>query len=234
MKTLGIIGGMSWESTALYYEALNRGIAKRLGGLHSAKLVLGNVDFQEIVDFQLSDSWDAAGALLADIAANLVAAGAEGIALAVNTMHKVAPQIQARINVPFIDIRDVVAKTIIARKATSVGLLGTRYVVEQPFYGDRIANSASCKVLRASEESNLFVHRVIYEELSKGEVTEEARLKVLDILRDLRERGAEMAVMGCTELPMLRLDDVSPIPLLDSTALHVEACLAFMIDTSSP
>lgn len=228
MKTLGIIGGMSWESTALYYEALNRGVARRLGGLHSAKLILASVDFQEIVDLQQAGLWDDAGTILADAAKRLVAGGAEAIALAVNTMHKVAPQIRAAIDVPFIDIRDVVASDTRARNASRIGLLGTMYVVEQPFYGDHIEAVGACKVLRPSSEDKVSVHRIIYDELSRGIVTEQSRGRVLGILEKLRDDGAEAVVLGCTELPMLRLDGLSPIPLIDSTALHVEACLTAM------
>jgi aspartate racemase len=229
MKTLGLVGGMSWESTALYYEALNRGIAQRLGGFHSAKLVLGSVDFHDVVELQKTGSWDAAGALLAEVAQRLVAGGAEAIALAVNTMHKVAPQVQAAIDVPFIDIRDAIAVDVRALKASRVGLLGTRYVVEQAFYGDRIESAGSCQVVRASAEDNAFVHGVIYDELCRGVVTEPSRDRVLDIIKVLKQQGADAVVLGCTELPMLRLTDVSPIPLLDSTALHVDACLDFMV-----
>jgi aspartate racemase len=228
MKTLGIIGGMSWESTALYYEALNRGVAKRLGGLHSAKLMLASVDFQEIVDFQQAGSWNEAGALLADVARRLVAGGAEAIALAVNTMHVVAPQIRAAVEVPFLDIRDAVAGEIRNRKASRIGLLGTRYVIEQPFYGDQIEALSGSEVIRANGEDNSFVHGIIYGELSKGIVSEQSRDRVLQIIEKLSRDGAEAMVLGCTELPMLRLAAQSPIALIDSTATHVEACLAFM------
>ena len=228
MKTLGVIGGMSWESTALYYAALNRGVAGKLGGLHSAKLLLASVNFNEIVELQQAGRWEEAGSLLANISSQLVGAGAQAIALAVNTMHKVAPQIQAAVDVPFIDIRDVIAHAIRSTNATKVGLLGTRYVVEQPFYGDHIEAAADCKIMRPNGEDNLFVHNVIYNELSCGTVTESSRGRVLDILKKLYDNGAKSAVLGCTELPMLHLDDQSPIPLIDSTALHVEACLSFM------
>jgi aspartate racemase len=227
MKTLGIIGGMSWESTSLYYAALNRGVTRRLGQAHSAKLVLASLDFQDIIDLQLAGSWDDAGELLAGTARRLVAGGAEAIALAVNTMHKVAPQIEAAVDVPFIDIRDAVAAVIGARKAKRVALLGTHYVVEEPFYGDYLEKAGACKILRPDGEDNRFVHRIIYGELSRGIVSEATRVRVLGILGKLRDVGAEAAVLGCTELPMLQLAEQSPIPLIDSTAVHVEACLDF-------
>ncbi len=228
MRTLGLIGGMSWESSALYYAALNRGVAQRLGGLHSAKLLLGSVDFHEIVEMQKAAAWDEAGALLADVARSLVAGGAQAIALAVNTMHKVAPQVRAAIGVPFIDIRDAVAAEVRAKSAGRVGLLGTRYVVEQPFYGEQIEAAGACKILRAPADDNESVHRIIYDELCLGVVNEASCGRVLGIVQDLQRQGAESVVLACTELPMLNLGERSPVPLINSTAIHVDACLDFM------
>ncbi|SNT32528.1 aspartate racemase [Tardiphaga sp. OK246] len=229
MKTLGLIGGMSWESTALYYSGLNRGVSARLGGLHSAKMVLANVDFQEIVEFQQSGHWDEAGIFLADIATKLVAAGAEGIALAVNTMHKVAPAVAAAVKVPFLDIRDAIAKDLRSKNIVVSGLLGTGYVMQEDFYRSHLEDAAGGGVLVPEKQVAADLNQIIYDELSKGVVNDKARSRVLDMIGDLHRQGAGAVILGCTELPMLALDSSSPIPLLDSTALHIEMCLNFML-----
>lgn len=228
MKTLGLIGGMSWESTALYYGQLNKGIGERLGGLHSAKMMMANVDFQEIVDLQRTGQWTKAGAILADCAARLQSAGAEGVALAVNTMHKVAPQIVACLDIPFIDIRDAIAAELKANGIGVSGLLGTGYVMEDEFYRVHIEKAAQCKIVVPKEQGASTLNHIIYGELSKGVVTDVSKSKVAGLIGELQAAGAEGVILGCTELPMLQLDRMCPVPLFDSTALHVKACLDFM------
>jgi len=230
MKTLGIIGGMSWESTSLYYSALNKGVASRLGGLHSAKLILASVDFHEIVELQRAGRWDEAGVLLADIATRLVAAGAEGLALAVNTMHLVAPQITASIKIPFLDIRDAIANDLRTRNISTAGLLGTGYVMEEGFYRRHIEAGANCEVLIPSGSGVTDMNEIIYGELSKGMVAERSRKKVIEMIGEFQRRGAQSVILGCTELPMLELEHDSPLPLLDSMALHVNTCLDLMLE----
>jgi aspartate racemase len=230
MKTLGLIGGMSWESTALYYAALNRGVAARLGGLHSAKLLIGSVDFAEVVALQKADDWEGAGALLAGVARGLEAGGADVLALAVNTMHKVAPAVRAATSLPLVDIRTVVADAVRARGLRRVALLGTRYVVEQAFYAGPLSAEGGCAVMRGTPEDRSLVHDAIYGELSLGVVRDDTRKAVADILTRMQADGAEGAVLACTELPMLELQALVPsMPLLDSTALHAEACVEAML-----
>lgn len=230
MRTLGLIGGMSWESTALYYAEINRNIAQRLGGLNSAKIILGSVNFAEIVAFQQSGNWDGAGASLADLARNLEAAGANIIALAVNTMHKVAPRIQEVTQLPFIDIRTVVAEAVRKKELKRVALLGTSYVMEESFYVDKLSAEGQVDIVMPELSDRLAIHNAIYKELSLGQVRESTRQNMLKILSSLKSRGAEGAVLACTELAMLRLDQlISDFPLFDSTGLHCVACVEAII-----
>lgn len=230
MKTLGLIGGMSWESTALYYTAINRAIGTRLGALHSAKVVVSSVDFQEIVELQRADKWDEAGNLLAHEALRLKAAGVDYLALAVNTMHKVVPAIRSACDLPLIDIRSAVAEQIGSRRLRRVALLSTRYVVEQGFYGEQIAAEARCEIVRPEPTDRSFIHAAIYDELTKGLVSRNTREQVAGILRKLQSDGADGAILACTELPMLDLQPLVPgLPLVDSTAVHTTACVDAML-----
>lgn len=224
MKRIGLLGGMSWESTALYYRLLNEGVAERLGGLHSADLVLASVDFAPIAQLQADGRWDEAGAALAGRARTLEAAGADLVLLCTNTMHKVADHIQAAVNIPLLHIVDITAHA--ARRAgfSRVGLVATRFTMEQPFYRDRMATHG-VDVLAPDEPGRDLVHRVIYDELCRGIVTESSRQQVRAVIEGLAARGAEAVILGCTEIELLISQDDCPIPALPTTALHATAAI---------
>jgi aspartate racemase len=223
MKTIGLIGGMSWESTVPYYQVINRTIAERLGGLHSAKLLLSSVDFHEMERLQHDGRWAEAGALLAEEAARLERAGAEFIVLCTNTMHKVAPALEARIRIPLLHIADPTARTIVSRGMKTVGLLGTRFTMEESFYRARLEERHGLRVLVPPEPDRAIVHRVIYEELCRGKVLDTSREKYRGIMAGLAARGAHCLILGCTEIAMLVGEADATLPLFDTTALHARA-----------
>jgi aspartate racemase len=219
MKTLGLIGGMSWESTALYYRLINETVKQRLGGLHSARLVLHSVDFHDIEVLQRAARWEQAGVLLAGAARSLVAAGAEALVLCTNTMHKVADAIERAVPVPLLHIADPTAAAIKAAGLSRVGLLGTGFTMEQDFYRERLRQrGVECLVPPAPERQ--VVHRVIYEELCLGVVREESRAQYRRIIRDLVAGGAEGIILGCTEIGMLVGAQDAAVPLFDTAHLH--------------
>ncbi|MFV3333813.1 aspartate/glutamate racemase family protein [Pseudomonas sp. NY15437] len=220
MKTIGLIGGMSWESTIPYYRQINERIKERLGGLHSAKVALYSVDFHEIERLQHAGDWDAAGRVLADAARSLKAAGADFLVLCTNTMHKVAPAIEAAVDIPLLHIADPTAEAIRAAGVSTVGLLGTRFTMEQAFYKDRLADRFGLKVLTPSEADRGVVHRIIYEELCLGRIRDESRDEYRRIIGALVEQGAEAVILGCTEISLLVGPQDASVPLFDTTALH--------------
>jgi aspartate racemase len=222
MKTLGLIGGMSWESTMPYYRIVNERVRERLGGLHSAKLVLHSVDFAAIEALQRADDWDAAGAILADAARGLRAAGAEAIVVCTNTMHLVAPAIEAAVDVPLLHIADATAARIRAAGLDTVALLGTRFTMERDFYRARI-EAAGIAVLTPDAADRETVHRVIYEELCLGRIREESRDAYRRIIAGLVARGAQGAILGCTEIGLLIGESDAPVPLFDTARIHAEA-----------
>ena len=228
MNLLGIIGGMSWTSTAEYYRLLNEGVAARLGGLHSARLLLHSVDFAEVAAMQKAGQWDEAGELLADAARGLQRAGAGALLLATNTMHKVAPQIEAATGVPLLHIADVTARAIRAAGLTRVGLLGTAFTMEQDFYSSMLAEHG-IETLIPGEAQRAEVHRVIFDELCRNVVLDASRGTYRAIMRELVERGVQGVVLGCTEITLLIGQADSPVPVFDTTALHVEAALDWML-----
>ena len=221
MKTIGLIGGMSWESTAHYYRVINQETAARLGGLHSAPLIVHSVDFAPIAEMQTAGDWDGAGRQLASIARKLEAAGAEVIGLATNTMHIVADQITAAIAVPFIHIADPTADALTADGFETVGLLGTRFTMEMSFYRDRLAGRGLRSLIPEVDRTNL--NGIIFEELCRGIVREESRRVYISAIERLAARGAEAVILGCTEITMLIDDSVSPLPVYDTTDLHARA-----------
>lgn len=225
MKTIGLLGGMSWESTALYYRLINEGVKKRLGGLHSADLVLVSVDFHAIEALQQAGDWAAAGQALARSAQQVQAAGADFLLLCTNTMHRVAPQIEAAISIPLLHIADATAERIAAQGVETVGLLGTRFTMEQDFYAGRLRDRYGLQVLIPTEAGRATVNRVIYEELVLGEVRQESRRAFLEILEELGARGAQGVIEGCTEIVMLVQQRHTPIPLFDTTAIHAQAAV---------
>ncbi len=222
MKRIGLLGGMSWESSAEYYRFVNEATRDRLGGLHSADCLLRSVDFVEIERLQRDGAWDEAGARLAAEAAALVAAGAELIVLCTNTMHKVAGAITAAVDVPFVHIADTTAEAVRARGLGTVGLLATGYTMEQDFYVGRLREQHGLEVLVPDEADRRIVHGVIYEELCVGIVDDGSREEYRRIIRDLVDRGAQGILLGCTEIDLLIGQADSPVPVFDTTRLHAE------------
>lgn len=222
MKTLGLIGGMSWESTVPYYRIVNERVRERLGGLHSAKLVLHSVDFAAIETLQRADDWATAGAILADAARGLRAAGAEAIVLCTNTMHLVAPAIEAAVDVPLLHIADATAARIRAAGLGTVALLGTRFTMERDFYRARI-EAAGIAVLIPDAADRETVHRVIYDELCLGRIRDDSRTAYRAIIAGLVARGAQGAILGCTEIGLLIGEGDAPVPLFDTARIHAEA-----------
>jgi aspartate racemase len=220
MKTIGLIGGMSWESTALYYQQINEGVRERLGGLHSAKIAMVSVDFEPMERLQRENRWEEAGEELAENARQLRAAGADFIVLCTNTMHKVADAIEAAVDIPLLHIADATAQAIRDAGLHTVGLLGTRFTMQEDFYRGRLEEKHRLKVLVPSEEEMTVVHEVIYIELVRGVVREESRRKYLEIIEGLRERGAQGVIEGCTEIVMLVDQTHTKVPLFDTTAIH--------------
>jgi aspartate racemase len=228
MKTIGLIGGMSWESTAHYYASLNRETARRLGGLHSAPLVLHSVDFAEIEALQRRDDWDAAGTILAGIARRLERAGCGVIGLATNTMHICADAIAGALAVPFLHIATPTAAALTSDGFAKVGLLGTRFTLERRFYIDVLEQHGLEVLVPDIGITNL--NGIIYEELCRGIVREESRRIYVEAIARLAARGAEAVILGCTEIGMLIDDTVSPLPTYDTAELHARALVAAALD----
>ena len=224
MPLVGLIGGMSWESTAEYYRLFNELTRDRLGGLHSCELLLHSVDFAEIEQLQVSGDWEAAGERLAAVATGLERAGAELLVLCTNTMHKVAPTIEAAISVPLLHLADATAEAVRRGGLDTVGLLGTAFTMEQPFYRDRLA-SHGLSVLVPSDPDRALVHRVIYDELCLGVVRDDSRRAYLEVIDRLRDAGAQGVVLGCTEIELLVRAGDTDLPVFATTRIHVEAAL---------
>jgi aspartate racemase len=223
MKTLGLIGGMSWESTVPYYRLINEAVKARLGGLHSARLVLYSVDFHDIEVLQREARWDDAGEVLAHAARALGAAGAEALVLCTNTMHKVAAAIEAATPRPLLHIADPTAGAIRDAGFTRVGLLGTRFTMEQDFYRARLEQRHGIEVLIPASGDRDDVHRIIYDELCLGEVRESSRTRYREIIARLVDRGVQAVILGCTEIGLLVGPEDASVPLFDTTALHARA-----------
>jgi aspartate racemase len=225
MKRIGLLGGMSWESSAEYYRFLNEEIGARAGGLHSADCVLRSVDFAEIEPLQRNGEWAAAGARLAEEARGLVAAGAQLLVLCTNTMHKVADAITEAVNVPFVHIADTTAEAVRDRQLKTVGLIATAYTMEQDFYVGRLRDMHGLNVLVPTEPDRCIVHNVIYDELCMGVIDERSRKEYQRIMRELADRGAEGILFGCTEIDLLVGPRDSPVPTFDTTRLHVQKAI---------
>jgi aspartate racemase len=221
MRTLGLLGGMSWESTIPYYRRINECVRERLGGLHSARLVLYSVDFAEVEILQHRGEWDAAGDLLADAAQALQRAGAEGLVICTNTMHRVLAQIEPAVQIPVLHIADATAVRIRAAGFARVGLLGTRFTMEQAFYRGRLEQHG-LQVLVPDAAQRGIVHRVIYDELCQGRCLAESRAAYRAVIADLVAAGAEAVILGCTEIGLLVDATDSAVPLFDTTAIHAE------------
>ncbi len=229
MKTIGLLGGMSWESTGLYYRWINEAVKKRLGGLHSAKMAMVSVDFQEIETLQHSGQWEKAGAVLAEAAQQVEAAGADFLLICTNTMHKVAPQIEAAIQIPLLHLADATAARIKEKNMKTVGLLGTNFTMEEDFYKGRLTDQHGLNVIVPSEADRQIVHRVIYEELCLGKVNEASRYEYVRIMARMQEEGAEGIIEGCTEIVMLVQQKHTASPLFDTTAIHAEEAVSMAL-----
>ncbi len=228
MKRIGLLGGMSWESSALYYQLINEGVRDRAGGFHSAPILMSSVDFAVIEEMQTRGAWDEAGALLAREAAALESAGAECLVLCTNTMHKVADVITAAISVPLLHVVDVTAEAVRATGLTTVALLGTRFTMEEPFYADRMT-AHEITVVVPSVEQRRVVNDVIYGELVHGVIRDESRAAYQMIIGDLVERGAQGVILGCTEIELLIGPDDCPVPSFPTTQLHAHAAVDFAL-----
>ena len=225
MKTIGLLGGMSWESTELYYRWINEGVKQRLGGLHSARIAMVSVDFQEIEVLQHAGDWAKAGEVLAEGARSIEAAGADFLLICTNTMHKVAPQVEAAIDIPLLHLADATAARIKAAGMSTIGLLGTNFTMEQDFYRGRLAEKHGLTVLIPNDEDRQIVHRVIYEELVLGVINDASRAEYLRIIDDLAARGAQGVIEGCTEIVLLVQQKHTSVPLFDTTAIHAQAAV---------
>ncbi len=229
MKTIGLIGGMSWESTLGYYRAINEGVRDALGGLHSASIAMVSVDFAPIERLQHADDWDALTERLADAARHVEAAGADFLLLCTNTMHRVADGIEAAVRIPLLHIADATAEILAAERIRTVGLLGTAFTMEQDFYRGRLADRYGLEVLVPEASERALVHRVIYDELCMGNVDPDSRAAYLRIIRTLAERGAQAVILGCTEIGMLVTQADIDVKLLDTTAIHARKAVEYAL-----
>jgi len=230
MKTIGLLGGMSWESTIGYYRAINEGIKVRLGGFHSAKIVMYSVDFEPIETLQRLGNWQQMGDLLADAARKIEAAGADFLLICTNTMHKVAPHIEQEITMPILHIVDATAEALDRHGIRTVGLLGTAFTMEQDFYTGRLRDNYGLSVLVPEKQDRRRVHDVIFNELCLGRQEAASRQAYLDIINALAERGAEAVILGCTEIGMLVNQNDTEVRLFDTTKIHAERAVDYALD----
>ena len=229
MKTIGLIGGMSWESSAEYYRIINEEVARRLGGTHSAQSLMFSVDFAEIEALQHQDRWDEATARMVDAARRLERGGADCVLLCTNTMHKLADAVQRSIAVPLLHIADATGTRVRERGLTAVGLLGTRYTMEQNFYRGRLRERYGLEVLIPGAEDRQVVHGVIYGELVRGRILPESRQAYARIIASLAAQGAQGIVLGCTEIMLLIGQEDSPVPVFDTTTIHAQAAVDYAL-----
>jgi len=229
MKTIGLLGGMTWESTLTYYRAINEGVKKALGGYHSAKIAMHSVDFDSIEKLQREGDWDGMASILADAAGRVQAAGADFLVICTNTMHKVSPQIEAAIQIPLLHIADATAEALINAGIKTTGLLGTAFTMEQEFYKERLANKYGLKVLVPNEDDRQIVHKAIYQELCFGKIEPGSKSEYLRIVDALADQGAEAVILGCTEIGMLINQSDTRVRLFDTTAIHAEKAVELAI-----
>jgi aspartate racemase len=229
MKTLGIIGGMSWESTQIYYSLINQGVKQRLGGLHSAKIILHSVDFAEIEALQATGDWQNAAAILCAIAENLQAAGADAVLVATNTMHKLANEIERVLTIPLLHIADAAGNQLRVDGRHKAALLGTQFTMQESFYTAKLKNDYGLEVLIPSAPQCEIIHQIIYQELCVGQFKRESRRVFCDIIDDLVARGADSIILGCTEIPLLIKPKDTSAPLYDTTELHAQAAVEFAL-----
>ncbi|WP_413283371.1 aspartate/glutamate racemase family protein [Vibrio sp. MA40-2] len=225
MKTIGLIGGMSWESTASYYSAINQAVKDKLGGLHSAKLVMVSVDFAEIEALQHNGEWDKTADILSKAAQSLQLAGADFFLICTNTMHKVAKEVQATVSIPLLHIADATANKLVANGIDHVGLIGTRFTMEECFYKSRLTDNFSIKVIIPGLKQRNIIHDVIYNELCLGVINEHSKSAYIDIINSLHLSGAQAVILGCTEIALLVRQQDTNITLYDTTMIHAQAAV---------
>jgi len=229
MKTIGLLGGMSWESTVGYYQAINKGIKSSLGGLHSAKIAMVSVDFDPIEKLQHNGDWEGTATILTDAAKSVQSAGADFLLICTNTMHKVAPQIEAAINIPILHIADATAEVLVKKGIKTVGLLGTAFTMEQDFYKGRLSENYGLTVLVPDKADREIVHNVIYKELCLGKMLNGSKLEYVRIIESLANQGAEAIILGCTEIGMLINQTDTNVELLDTTSVHAQKAVEYAI-----
>ena len=231
-RMIGIIGGMSWESTQTYYQLINQGVKAKLGGLHSADLLIHSLDFAPIAELQVENDWEAMADILVESGLRLKRAGAQGLLIATNTMHKVADEVQTATGLPLIHIADATAAAIKAAGISKVALLGTNFTMTQDFYKQRLID-AGLTVMVPEESKRNEVHHIIYDELCQGQFTNKSRRRYVAIIEHLVEQGAEAVILGCTEIGLLINQADSPIPVFDTTYIHAEGAVEFLLQTNS-
>jgi len=229
MKTIGLLGGMSWESTVDYYRAINEGVRNSLGGLHSAKIVMYSVDFETIEKLQHAGDWKGAAIILSEAARSVESAGADFLLICTNTMHKVAPEIEKSIKIPLLHIADATAEVLVHEDIKTVGLLGTAFTMEQDFYKGRLIENYGLNVLVPGNEDRQVVHNIIYQELCLGKIESSSKTEYLRIIDSLTDQGAEAVILGCTEIGMLVNQGDTKTRLLDTTAIHAEKAVEYAI-----
>ncbi len=229
MKTIGLLGGMSWESTVGYYRAINEGVREALGGLHSAKIAMISVDFRPIEKLQHEGDWEGTARILSEAALSVQSAGADFLVICTNTMHKVAPEIESAIDIPLLHIADATADVLVSDGIKKVGLLGTSFTMEQDFYKGRLIHRHGLDVLVPNKQDRDLVHHVIYHELCLGRIQPGSRTDFLRIVDSLAERGAEAVILGCTEIGMLVKQGDTRIRLVDTTAVHAQKAVEYAL-----
>ncbi|MFZ5971405.1 MAG: aspartate/glutamate racemase family protein [Bacteroidota bacterium] len=231
MKTIGLIGGMSWESTLLYYKAINQGVKARLGSLHSAKSIIYSVDFHEVEEKQRLGHWQQLDDMMTDAVLRLERAGADFVVLCTNTMHKCAPAMKAGSRIPLLHIADPTAEELRSRGIKTVGLLGTRFTMEEDFYRNRLSEKFGMSVIIPSPAERAEVHRIIYDELVQGKINPDSKKTYQKIIETLKAQGAEGVILGCTEITLLIQPEDVTLPVLDTTALHAAKAVALALDS---
>ena len=229
MKTIGLLGGMSWESTVGYYRAINEGVKKSLGGLHSAKIILYSVDFDPIEKLQHKGDWEGTAKILSETARSVQAAGADFLLICTNTMHKVAPEIEKAVQIPLLHIADATAELLVNKGIKTVGLLGTAFTMEHDFYKGRLTKEYGLKVLVPNDADRDIVHHVIYQELCLGQTIESSKAEYVRIIEHLSSQGAEAVILGCTEIGMLVNQTDTHVKLYDTTAIHAAKAVEYAI-----
>ena len=230
MKTIGLLGGMSWESTAGYYKAINEGVKSSLGGLHSAKIAMYSVDFDPIEKLQHQGDWEGTSKILVQAAKNVEASGADFLLICTNTMHKVAPDIEKAINIPLLHIADATAEILIKKEIKTVGLLGTAFTMEEDFYKGRLENKHALEVLVPNKKDREIIHNIIYKELCLGKINSSSKKEYLRIIENLANSGAQGVILGCTEIGMLVNQNDTEVILLDTTAIHARKAVDYALE----